>query len=62
VLLTESPRTHGSLGTMVSVRAESRRERARRGGFEVHVDVLKDKTGRLDGPYVQPHRGPWGLP
>lgn len=60
VCLTEKTQDSGSLGSLVSLRAEALRERAS-SGFEVTVRALKDKRRGPGWSRVLKARGPSGL-
>jgi recombination protein RecA len=59
VVLTEKPRTHGSLGPLVGVRADVKRTRAGR-LFHVSTEVMKDKSGIGLDPDVLACEAPLG--
>lgn len=61
VLLTDKPSHADSLGTLVGLRIEPRRERTRSGQFRVTHEVLKNKSGAPFDVADDHHRGPWGL-
>jgi recombination protein RecA len=60
LLLSEGEHS-GSLGPLVSLCIEPRRDRRQRGLFEVSYRVRKDKSGLLSGLVNDCRRGPWGL-
>lgn len=61
VLLTSSHTHKHSLGPLVSLRIEPRRQRFERGVFAIEPVVLKDKSGWLGDVSVEHFRGPSGL-
>lgn len=61
VLLTDKPTADDSLGTLVGLRVEPRREATSHGGFHVEHRVLKNKSGAPVVPAVDRFVGPPGL-
>lgn len=61
VLLTRGSERRDSLGPMIGLRLQPRRERRGPGLFAVRPDVLKHKGGPLPTPACELRRGPWGL-
>lgn len=61
VFLTATPRTAPSVGTLVSLRGESRIERLDGGEFRVELQVVKDKERGPGWRHHETRRGPDGL-
>lgn len=61
VLLTRGSERRDSLGPMVGLRLQPRRERRGPGLFAVRPDVLKHKGALPRPPACELRRGPWGL-
>ena len=61
ICLTTSRRGRDSLGSMISLRAGSHRERAADGAFSCRLDVTKDKRRGPNWSFEQAYRGPTGL-
>ena len=61
VLLTRNPAHRASLGPLIGLRLEARRQRLAPGRFELGAQVLKNKSGAPLRIASTPHRGPWGL-
>ena len=60
VVLTRAAHGYGSLGPMVGLRIDPRRERRGPGLFAIRPDVVKHKGGPLHAATTL-RRGPWGL-
>lgn len=61
VLLTRGSARRDSLGPMVGLRVQPRRERRGVGVFAVRPEVLKHKGAAPAAPLWELRRGPWGL-
>jgi len=61
VFLTEKTRDLPSLGTLVSFRGASRRERDERGRYLCRVEAIKDKRRGPGWSHTEVRRGPAGL-
>ncbi|MDH5672346.1 MAG: DNA recombination/repair protein RecA [Myxococcales bacterium] len=61
ILLSDAESRQHSLGPLISVCIEPRRQRTAPGRFTVEHHVRKDKSGLLGALRSEPRRGPWGL-
>ena len=59
--LTRKAESSSSLGSMVSLHAESARQRSEAGGFQINLRVLKDKLRGPGWTMTAERRGPDGL-
>ena len=60
VVLTRAAGSYASLGPMVGLRVDPRRERQAPGVFAIRPEVVKHKGGPLQATSAL-RRGPWGL-